>query len=499
MQLKYLALTTLFLANLANANLATQLIEDKLKYIPNNIEKQLKSKNLYLSKSQLIILNKYNINTTLLKNLLIQILNHQQYQLLPELFAIYLETPQQDKKLSARIRAAIAKYNRDYKNAIKIYQNLVFLYPEDIRIQLDLAATLSEDKQWKDAQQLFSSLIKKETLPPEVIQNIQLYLFQLDRIQEWKFNIWLSPNYEKNINNAPERYCNKYNLCSTDKAKKGLGIHYGFSGEKNWELNKHFYSRIQSILTGTNYYLAKLSSYDHLLAEISSSIGWHDFKQNILISLLYHIQFNGSNNWQGYKKQNNHTFNISPWFSAFGLSSEYNYSFKSNLKSTLLVSALERKYRLHSFAKKHNGWYLKQKVTISWKPNLNTLLYTGFELQQTLPKNKYLKQKINNAAYFRTQLHLGWINHWKNIGGINSHINLSLAKKYFKGKITTHDFTQEKRIDKELQYSISFWHNKIAWRNLIPQITYTKQKIISSHYWANRNNHVISVELTKSF
>ena len=84
--------------------------------------------------------------------MLLQVLNGPpQPELLADLTSLYAQTPQPDMVLLRRAQGMQARYAGDYARAVQIYRELAAEEPQDVRIRLDLAAMLAEDKQWRES------------------------------------------------------------------------------------------------------------------------------------------------------------------------------------------------------------------------------------------------------------------------------------------------------------------------------------------------------------
>lgn len=438
----------------------------------------------------------------LLAAMLVQVLNSRpQPELLEDLTGLYAQVPQPDPVLLRRAQGMAAKYRNDYVRATDIYRQLAAEQPDDVRIKLDLAAMLSEDKQWRESAQLFNAVRREPELPEAVKQNVKKYLDDIARLQYWSWSGGLSPAFEDNVNNAPPPHCSPLG-CSRERAENASGLAYGLGLAKNRALAGHHNLRIQLDVSGTSYYWSNKSSYDSAYGRLGAGWLWQDARQRLLVLPFYQFQFSGTNNWGGRKLQNDRTFKLYMWAHAAGLRTEYNRLFSPRWQAYLTLDAYRQRYRLAEQAKRSNGWYLGESVSLAWRASPHNTLYVGLSANQMLPEQSTLNGVPNNSVYRRYGANAGWIHDWDWLGGVSTRLNASVAVRRFRGtalNITPHGFFPAQRRDKEVQYSATVWHRNWSMWGLTPKLNFSWQRIRSSHVWADRNNKQVFLELGKQF
>ena len=125
----------------------------------------------------------------LLARMLVQVLNGPpQPELLADLTSLYAQTLQPDMVLLRRAQGMQAKYAGDYARAVQIYRELAAEAPQDVRIRLDLAAMLAEDKQWRESARLFETVRIDPEVPAEVQNNVQHYLNHIAKQRQWQWS-----------------------------------------------------------------------------------------------------------------------------------------------------------------------------------------------------------------------------------------------------------------------------------------------------------------------
>lgn len=94
-----------------------------------------------------------------------------------------------------------------YTIALHAFQEANRIDTDDIRIRLEIAATLLAMQRYDESRALFESLLEtSETLPDNVVRNIKRHLVLLERKAEqnqWRFLLGLGGFYDDNIHQAP--------------------------------------------------------------------------------------------------------------------------------------------------------------------------------------------------------------------------------------------------------------------------------------------------------
>lgn len=438
----------------------------------------------------------------LLAAMLVQVLNsHPQPELLEDLTALYTQVSQPDPVLLRRAQGMVAKYRGDYVRATEIYRQLAAEQPDDMRIKLDLAAMLSEDKQWRESALLFDAVRQNPELPEVVKQNVDKYLDDIFKQQQWNWSGGLSPAFEDNVNNAPPPHCSPLG-CSRERTESASGLAYGLGLAKNRALSGHHNLRIQLDVSGTSYYWSNKSSYDSAYGRLGGGWLWQGARQRLLVLPFYQFQLSGTDNWGGKKPQNNHTFKLHMWAHAPGVRVEYSRLLSPRWQAYLALDAYRQRYRLAEQAKRSDGWYWGENLSMAWRASPRNTLYAGLSANQMLPERSTLNGIPNNSAYRRYGMNAGWIHDWEWLGGVSTRLNASVAARRFRGtalNITPHGFFPGRRRDREVEYSVAVWHrNWLVW-GMTPKLNFSWQRIRSSHVWAERDNKQVFLELEKQF
>ncbi|WP_225748449.1 surface lipoprotein assembly modifier [Eikenella sp. Marseille-P7795] len=446
----------------------------------------------------------------LLANMLVQVLNSRpQPELLADLTALYAQTPNPDTVLLRRAQGMLAKYQGNYAQAVQTYRELAAEQPQDVRIRLDLAAMLTEDKQWRESARLFEAVQREPEVPQAVQNNVQQYLSYISKQQQWQWGGGLSPAFDDNVNNAPPPHCSPFG-CSREQPKNAAGVAYSLGLAKNQALGGHHNLRVQLDVSGSNYYWSNKSAYDNAYGRLGAGWLWQDARQRLLVLPFYQFQLSGTDNWEGRKRQNNHTLKMHMWAHAGGVRTEYSRLLTPRWQLHTALDAYRQRYRMQEKAEVYNGWYLGESVSLAWRATQRNTLYAGLNFNQMLPDKGDLPERNgrpgtrpNDAAYRRYGINAGWIHDWDALGGLSSRLNVALGERRFRGSTINIDpvrgFIPERRRDRETQYSAAVWHRNWRILGLTPKLNFSWQRIRSSHVWAGRESKQVFLELEKQF
>lgn len=433
----------------------------------------------------------------LLRVLVEQALNSGQAELLSSLNEVYLTHPKADKTLAARAEGMAARYRGDYGTAADIYSRLHLEQPDNPRITLDTAAILFEDKQWKESRVLFETALQTPGLPEEVARNVRPYLAAEKETNGWQFGSGISLTQNRNINNAAPRYCTPLG-CSEEKQERALGLNYFVSATKNTPLKSHHNLLFRSHFGGTSYYFDKKSQYDSAFGR--AYLGWQFQNAKTALSVLpfYQWQFAGSSEW-GERPQREQTFKTDMLGHAVGLQTAWSRRLTPRLHGHASAEIYRQQYRPPEKALRRNGRHLNLFASAAYRLTPQHSVFAGAGAGVFRPEHQTVGNRPNNQAYSRYSADGGWSADWPQLGGLNSRIRASFARKQYRHQALDSGFRWRPQRNLEIRYSLSLAHPKLSWQGLTPKLTWENERVRSSHAWANRKQQRWFVELEKSF
>ncbi|OSI06840.1 hypothetical periplasmic protein [Neisseria animaloris] len=433
----------------------------------------------------------------LLHNLMIQALNSGNPHLLESLTAAYRKLPQADPTLLARAEGMLARYRGDYSQAVELYSNLHKQHPQDNRITLDTAAILQEDKQWKEADRLFTQAASVPGLPPEVLQNIDFYRDQNKAFNQWRFDGGISITRDNNINDAAPPYCLPLG-CIKQQSESATGLNYQVSAEKNTPLKGHHNLVFRSNFSGSSYYFDKKSQYDNAFGR--AYLGWQyqNARNSFNILPFYQWQLAGTNEW-AKKTEKEQTFNMDMLASATGIQTAFSRQITPRLQGYLSAEIYQQNYREEERAERNDGKHYNFFSSLAYRLTPQHTLFGGLNSSIFQPKTKTIGNRPNNAGNTRNSISAGWLAGWPKLGGLNTQLRAAYTDRRYRHQALNTDFEWQQQHNKESYYSFSLAHPKIAIGKFMPKLTWEQRYIRSTHKWAERKHEKLFIEIEKKF
>lgn len=129
----------------------------------------------------------------------------------------------------------VAMSRGDHGRAIRIFRAMLIATPEAARVRLELARAYYLDHDYVNADRQFR-LVRTGRHPPEVLANIDQYLFAIRQEKNWSWSIKLALAPDSNLNAATSSHevtLSGLPFTLSDKARKRSGI--GLSAEATVE------------------------------------------------------------------------------------------------------------------------------------------------------------------------------------------------------------------------------------------------------------------------
>lgn len=195
---------------------------------------------------------------------------------------IYLQQAQQDKMLALYAQGILAQAEGRVKEAVSHYRELIAAQPDAPAVRMRLAAALFEDRQNEAAADQFDRL-KTEDLPPQLMEQVELYRKALRERDAWKVNGGFSVTREHNINQAPKQQ--QYGNWTFPKQVDGTAVNYRFGAEKKWSLKNGWYTTAGGDVSGRVYPGNK--KFNDMTAGVSGGIGFADRRKDVGLAVFH--------------------------------------------------------------------------------------------------------------------------------------------------------------------------------------------------------------------
>ena len=367
-------------------------------------------------------------NPRILESALIQALNGNSADLVFSLAALYRKQPNHNPKLIARADALLAKLKGRTSEAVERYRTLYESDVSDDRILLDLAAAEFQDYRLSEAAAHFHHAAQRD-IPTPVLENVKRFQEAVKRQTEWKWSGGISPVHNNNANNAAPRYC----------------------------------------------------------IETRGQTACKDGKQTVSVLPFYQAQLAGSSEFDGKKENNRRAV---PYMLAHGVGIQASYTVRFG-RDMQFYSSLERYRRYHrenARAERNDGWQDSLYVSLARRFGNSATVFGGWQFARFVPERGIVRGAVNNAAYNRNSINVGWVRQWQELGGLNSRIAVSYARRNYKGMAA---FATEAQRNREWNVSLGLSHDRLSYKGIVPTLTYSFGKTSSNMRYAERRNSQI--------
>lgn len=432
---------------------------------PKSVILEKPQPNVAVSVDEIMLLN----NPELLARAMLSALLYNNIEGVSVLLPIYQKQAKEsiEPQMITWANAVLATKNQDYPNAIKLYQNLNHEYPENQIFSTRLAQSLFANRQYNEAYHFITNDSK-------LASQMQPYLKTIDKLT--KTNVRFDGNliFDKNINNAPDKRDLGGNWTASEPlSAHGIALNGNFS--KNFLFDKGLELKPDIKLRSKLYHDVK--QYNEISVRSSLKVSKNNAKNGISMTPFHEIT-----HYAGGKAEQNKLKHFSD-----SIGMQFNINTKINTKSQISVSG-EFAKNFYQTRKHLNGYSISISPTFATSLQTfdNTWLNVGLGYQQTLTQDK-------DDSYRRIEANASISKQWQDIG-VNA--NFELAKRTYLAPMPIFNKTQ---INREYNTSISIWHNKLRYKNIVPRLTLQHQKTHSSIPLYNYDKNRVFIELTGLF
>lgn len=387
-------------------------------------------------------------------------------------FYTKLPTPYQDPIMLKWSDAILARQKGDYTIAITNYREILAQYSDISSVRLQLAVALFENNELEAAEDQFQK-IRSENIPTQVKALIDQYLSAIANKDRWIFSGSATYLNDPNINNAPKSGTT-YGQWSAPKSESAQGIGFNVYVGKKWSWGNHFYHELRLNSYGKHYWNNK--KYNEVSARGSLGLGYQTARVNITMlpfmeQTLYAGGSNSSESLKRFAKVSGITLEKSNWLSPkWQWDTTYEYA--------------EQRYR----DRKHlNGNYHFISSGLTYFASAKQYWFGHINYNRTATRDK-------DDSYVRRGITLGWGQEWPL--GLSTRLIINYAQKNYKAPMPIFGITQR---NKEYGVSVSMWHRAIHYWGITPRLTYSFNKVKSTHVFYSYDKHRAFIEFSKRF
>lgn len=385
-----------------------------------------------------------------------QALWHEQWAKLNLLLNKYAQLPNHDPMLLAYAQGAIFRQEGKQKQAIAQYQNILSQQANLPYIKLDLALMLFEDKQYNKAKALMEELLMEQTISVGAQNIVQQAHAIIKDSQALKPSIALNYESTDNVNHASSKQeivwlGQPWQKDPSSLPQKAHGIRYEFNLQKDTNIDSNHYALMDLSAQGVHYF--DKSEYNESSLRLSAGYKYQDHKR--IWRLLPFVE----QNWFNQRQHNR----------ILGIGANYGQSINQRDYWQLQASSYRKFYNNDNQARHYNGQIFHLGTTINHRLNQQSMAYGGFGITLDNTRNlEYASKTLAMRAGFRHAF----------INGLGLNAHARYAVRVFNAPSSLP--YRLVRADDEYQAGLSFWHQKITWRGLRPQVNIRYTKIDSN-------------------
>lgn len=401
-----------------------------------------------------------------------QAVEDEQWSIVRSLLSMYREIEPRDTVLQAYAEGALARYEGDYNWAVKLYRQVLSERPDLIRVRLDLARMLFENRQYEAARYQFEKA-RAEHLPDVVLSNLQGYLEALDRVDSWSGSMEISYLDDNNINNASSsKYVDiggrRFSRNADGYPQKGHGVSYGTSLRRDLRIVDHHSVSFQAQLLGRSYW--DNHKYDDLISRIYMGYSYSDAEQRFLALPFYEKRWYGTD----------------PYSFGAGVRAEYSKLLSPNwqVSSALEYQRLSYNEDRYRYLDGH-GELVSGSLGYAFSSRL--ALYAGLDLGR---QNTRSESDSSSLAGVRLGLEA------ELPFGVSTSFLVSGVERVYDRES---DIFSIRRRDLEGGYILTLWHRRVYFMGVMPKLNFSYRSVSSNIDYYSYDQRKIYLTLTKAF
>lgn len=390
----------------------------------------------------------------------------QQWGILKQTLPLYQSQLQHDVTLYRYALGAMLRAERNHKQAIRLYRQIVDEKPELAYPRFDLGMMLFENKQYHQAKAELERAMPD--LSPPMQQFAQRYLATMNERQGWKADVEWQYTQTDNVNNASSQQDILLGKLRFKKDKDSLpqkahGFRYGLGLSREINVAGNHFVTLNSRFGGVHYW----DNQDYSEKSLYAALGYRH--RSVLLTPFF------EQNWLGVPRYSQN----------YGITADLHRELTALWSLSGTLSHTQKRYADANIARRHNGYINGATLALSYQAKPNWLLFGGIEGSMDRSKDKA-------ESSLRRGVNIGTV--WQ-IKDFATRLSLRYVKRYFRAE--NFYFPMKKRQDKEYGFNASLWYNKMQWKGFMPKLNYRYRKIdsnIPEFYSRTSGEWFVSVE-----
>ena len=395
----------------------------------------------------------------------------QDWDALTDLLAQYRTRPDRDQILYDYALGALRRSQLRHDEAVALYRGIVLRQPDLAYPRFDLGVMLFENKQYREAAAELERA--KPDLQPDMQQLADHYLKAVKDAQSWQPEASLQYEATDNVNSASATEIIEWGGRQWHKTADSLpqsahGFRYGLGVSREINLGGHHFAYGNLSSDGVHYW----DNREFNEQSVNLAAGY----KNRSITRSFGIVPFAEQNWLGGSRYNR----------SFGVHADFSRRLNARWRVMLNAGYVRKHYQDHRMAARYDAEMPLAGATLLYTAPKNWLFYGGADWSHDITNEA-------EQASVRKGVRLGMVKFFSD--GLGLRANLRYTRRTFDapGELVYRFI----RKDREYQANASIWHDKIAWKGLVPHLNmrYLRTDSNMSGFYSRRNMQwFVSVE-----
>ena len=395
----------------------------------------------------------------------------QDWDALTDLLAQYRTRPDRDQILYDYALGALRRSQLRHDEAVALYRGIVLRQPDLAYPRFDLGVMLFENKQYREAAAELERA--KPDLQPDMQQLADHYLKAVKDAQSWQPEASLQYEATDNVNSASATEIIEWGGRQWHKTADSLpqsahGFRYGLGLSREINLGGHHFAYGNLSGDGVHYW----DNREFNEQSVNLAAGY----KNRSITRSFGIVPFAEQNWLGGSRYNR----------SFGAHTDFSRRLNARWRVMLNAGYVRKHYQDHRMAARYDAEMPLAGATLLYTAPKNWLFYGGADWSHDITNEA-------EQASVRKGVRLGMVKFFSD--GLGLRANLRYTRRTFDapGELVYRFI----RKDREYQANASIWHDKIAWKGLVPHLNmrYLRTDSNMSGFYSRRNMQwFVSVE-----
>lgn len=406
-------------------------------------------------------------------------LQHQQWQAANRFLQEYLTLADRDPLLEHYARGILARVVGDNDTAIAEFRKLLAQQPDFILGRLELARTLFDDAQEREAKEAFADALAiinaRDPQTAGVRKTIGAYQQALEKRSDWNGSFSFGPSWSDNVNRtSASRTClisDSTGFCYYERALpealKATGTDFDFSVQRRLAIKGHHGVYLRSLLYGTQY--RNHGEFNETTVTLQGGYSYRDARQQLMLAPSFEYYEWGNDAMYG----------------APGVHGEWSYMLSSASLVKLEADYKDMQYRRADYARNFDGaqqslygtWY--RELTPGWT------VFGGLDFVNSHaedPTAEYQQKGVRLGASLRFD------------AGFDGTLSASYRQRDYE---LYNPLIEVRRRDQEQNYTLVLRAPRWELAGFVPSLTLRHNRVKSNADWIysyNRNDASLKLE-----